>query len=399
MAHYTPITNTTPENPGGPLPTARKTALSTNPRTQFGAYMARAKKNGVLDKDSLTSLARDAYAHQYEIILLLSRFADCSRAAMTLYGQLKAKNHSLSALSSGCCDQSLAARDSLFELNRQAGKGAAKDELSSAEHVELTLDTLGALIRDLDEQSDLTLSQRKSLIEAVSHAYRYISFRNHEFQRHLEVFESSLNTVQYFSEILNSLASPVEWESSLDSFSKEDVAMFSKRLPDEDKIAFKNLGRRTLETLKNNVLSLRGALGILTKYSEHRAERQKHLSQIVECNLLLSARATYKRRPPEDRLFDLCQEANEGLITATDRYSYWLGYAFSTYAMWWINQRLERYRERNTDGVFSVPCSVSARHRSIVKSLADEQSAWPVQKLADELGCPTQKRPGPNAFH
>ena len=35
---------------------------------------------------------------------------------------------------------------------------------------------------------------------------------------------------------------------------------------------------------------------------------------------------------------DLIQEGNIGLIKATSKYNYRLGYKFSTYAIWWIRQ-------------------------------------------------------------
>lgn len=44
-----------------------------------------------------------------------------------------------------------------------------------------------------------------------------------------------------------------------------------------------------------------------------------------------------------DEWEDLIQEGNLGLIKAIERYDPYLGYAFSTYASWWIKQSIQNY--------------------------------------------------------
>lgn len=368
---------------------------SSSVRIQFDAYMAQAKRNPLLDRDTLNGVAREAYSHQYQIILLLSQFTDCSRSVIEHFRYLLSREHKLAGLSKGCCDQSLEARDALCELNRLAGKGMAKDDAEAPERVHLTLETLESLLEELDGETKHTLAKRHSLVKFISHTYAYINLRNDEFEKHCELFKVALKTVVDTSEILCSVLDSDEFERALESFSETDIERYSRLLPDSKQISFRSSARATFEILDRNVLSMRQALSLQSRYDHHHTERQKHVSRITKSNLLLAAKQTLKSRPDDDRLFDLCQEASQGLVIAANRYSYWLGYAFSTYAVWWIDQRLDRHKDQFANGSYAIPISVVTRARKIHSVLregsGDSSTSLTTYELSQRLGCDPSK--------
>ena len=88
------------------------------------------------------------------------------------------------------------------------------------------------------------------------------------------------------------------------------------------------------------LLSVDEEIDLATKVKNGDSEAKK---QLVEHNLRLVVSIAKKFKLEGIDMMDLIQEGNGGLISAADKFDVDLGYRFSTYATWWIKQRITRY--------------------------------------------------------
>jgi RNA polymerase primary sigma factor len=121
----------------------------------------------------------------------------------------------------------------------------------------------------------------------------------------------------------------------------------------------KSIGRRQLLTAEEEVdLAKRIEAGL---FAEYKLEAEKRLSKqsradleavaedgrrakahMLEANLRLVVSVAKKYSDRGLSLLDVVQEGNLGLIRAVEKFDYTKGYKFSTYAMWWIRQAIQR---------------------------------------------------------
>jgi len=121
----------------------------------------------------------------------------------------------------------------------------------------------------------------------------------------------------------------------------------------------KSIGRRQLLTAEEEVdLAKRIEAGL---FAEYKLETEKRLSRqyrteleavaedgrrakahMLEANLRLVVSVAKKYSDRGLSLLDVVQEGNLGLIRAVEKFDYTKGYKFSTYAMWWIRQAIQR---------------------------------------------------------
>jgi RNA polymerase primary sigma factor len=121
----------------------------------------------------------------------------------------------------------------------------------------------------------------------------------------------------------------------------------------------KSIGRTSLLTAEQEVdLAKRIEAGL---FAEHKLDTEPGLppefrrdlelvaedgrrakAHMLEANLRLVVSVAKKYSDRGLSLLDVVQEGNLGLIRAVEKFDYTKGYKFSTYAMWWIRQAIQR---------------------------------------------------------
>ena len=144
-----------------------------------------------------------------------------------------------------------------------------------------------------------------------------------------------------------------------------DLDDHSPALGDSVHTYLKAIGRRELLTAEQEVeLAKRIEAGLYAEYklgwleespgpqemSETEREELEWIAEdgrrakahMLEANLRLVVSVAKKYSDRGMPLLDVVQEGNLGLIRAVEKFDYAKGYKFSTYAMWWIRQAIQR---------------------------------------------------------
>ncbi len=144
-----------------------------------------------------------------------------------------------------------------------------------------------------------------------------------------------------------------------DAIAETDLDDQTSVMGDSVHTYLKSIGRTSLLTAEQEVdLAKRIEAGLYAEYKleadtdlppEERAELEviaadgrKAKAHMLEANLRLVVSVAKKYSDRGLSLLDVVQEGNLGLIRAVEKFDYTKGYKFSTYAMWWIRQAIQR---------------------------------------------------------
>jgi RNA polymerase primary sigma factor len=154
-------------------------------------------------------------------------------------------------------------------------------------------------------------------------------------------------------------ADVVSLEAEAAALAEADLDDQTPAMGDSVHTYLKSIGRTSLLTAEQEVdLAKRIEAGL---FAEHKLETISELdaslrrdlelvaedgrrakAHMLEANLRLVVSVAKKYSDRGLSLLDVVQEGNLGLIRAVEKFDYTKGYKFSTYAMWWIRQAIQR---------------------------------------------------------
>ncbi|MGR5175424.1 sigma-70 family RNA polymerase sigma factor [Vibrio mediterranei] len=126
------------------------------------------------------------------------------------------------------------------------------------------------------------------------------------------------------------------------------------------------------------------------------AESEKHLArkarsgdslarqQLINANLRLVIRTARRYSNRGLDFYDLINEGNIGLIQAVDKFDPELGYRFSTYAVWWIQQAIDR-AIMNQGRTIRVPVHITKQIRECSKAASELRKEGNHEPTAAEI--------------
>ncbi len=148
-----------------------------------------------------------------------------------------------------------------------------------------------------------------------------------------------------------------------------------------------------LEIIKRYEILKKEKKQLLTQKEENRLVQQirdgdeEVKGELIEANLHSIVNIAKKYPSKYDLLFsDLIYEGKAGLMEAIKKFNYRHGFKFSTYAMWWIQQRISRFIIDNSPVVCVFEPAIIYRIRQIELAYLNKHGKLPSSRnLAKEL--------------
>ncbi|MDX2319342.1 MAG: sigma-70 family RNA polymerase sigma factor [Moritella sp.] len=98
---------------------------------------------------------------------------------------------------------------------------------------------------------------------------------------------------------------------------------------------------------------------------------EKARQRMIQSNLRLVINIAKRYQHTSLSLVDIIQEGNTGLIHAVEKFDATKGFRFSTYAVWWIKNNIERFI-MNQSRTIRVPIHVGKTYKRILKNAREE---------------------------
>ena len=365
----------------------RNLSRRSQTREQLARYATDARKYPLLSHTALVERSRNVYVHHYERLCCLWQLPGSIDALLALNTRRRAGEIRWTSFAVSVGDHTPRAKDAVLEGHRRSGvpvppSGYLDTSVSrESEDVERGLEDLRLLyeaFRALPVEQRLRADGE--LAESMAAAARRIDLRWDALAPLLNQFVAVTDA---FAAAKRALVAAAVGEPT-DSATVADLcerwvladreptdtlhALLAGRVGRQElahRIAAALAEVRELET--RHARRCEAALELRRRYDRADQGVRQNINEIVLRNLLLVLKTVHRQRIREEDIFDAIQEGNDGLAEAALRYRYWTGAKFSTYATFWINQRLQRLRTA-THSMFQIPVGIVLENVEILQT-------------------------------
>ncbi len=226
------------------------------------------------------------------------------------------------------------------------------------------------VISEINKKIESTVPEKQLVLMRVNDLFKYVR-------------ESNL--YKDFNKIVSKCDFKVFCDNDLDTVRKHEVRVFINEylinvlgFVKEDELDYTDDTEDynidsffSSQLFSHKILTYEEEQELFKKYNETKDSSIK--DEIIRSNYKLVrniAKKSYRNNPNNSfNIYDLFQEGVIGLIDAIDRFDYKKGYKFSTYAIYWINQKINRLIEDKSK-MIRIPSNMY-KNISIVKNICD----------------------------
>jgi RNA polymerase primary sigma factor len=388
---------------------------ASDPRASLERYMQQCKRHPLLTHSDLLEKSRKVYTEHHHRFSCVTQLPTAVKLLVDLHKYRRANNQKWTTYVISAGDLSPSAKDSVLAAGGVTPKKPSNRPLKDTTVTSDTA-TVAALLDDLCSAYDTFVSLPSSAqlqfsspeIDSLSEQARSIEIQWGLFEEmcahFVEVSDRFIQAKR--SLVAAALGKPSEHSAVNNALEQlfvshdELVSSLHEILPgpvDYDELNKRIRGPlarlRSLEAEYSRPCEV--VIELRRHYNASLARQQCIANEIVMRNLLLVAHEVIKTKVSSNDVFDAIQEGNEGLAVAAYRFKYWAGTRFSTYAVFWIKNRLRRYRSASTNAT-AIPVSVENRCMNVYRSrerLTKQNGGISptVHAVADDLGIDVQK--------